>query len=176
MNRAVFSELVSNKNQSQTRTQANKPNGIRFSGKSVLYPSSPLNSNQTGKIRGENDVTNLSHQRACIVFALGWRAWRCSSSHSAPPLPTRPNKATSPRSATTSPIKHVIVIIGENRSFDHVFATYVPKSGETINNLLSEGIIELDSNKNAIPGPNFKNAQQLSATDTDSFLLAPPTQ
>ena len=31
----------------------------------------------------------------------------------------------------TSPIKHVIVIIGENRSFDHVFATYVPKNGET---------------------------------------------
>jgi len=28
---------------------------------------------------------------------------------------------------TTSPIKHVIVIIGENRSFDHVFATYQPK-------------------------------------------------
>jgi phospholipase C len=24
---------------------------------------------------------------------------------------------------TTTPIKHVIVIIGENRSFDHVFAT-----------------------------------------------------
>ncbi len=30
---------------------------------------------------------------------------------------------------TTTPIKHVIVIIGENRSFDHVFATYVPKPG-----------------------------------------------
>ena len=28
---------------------------------------------------------------------------------------------------TVSPIKHVIVIIGENRSFDHVFATYVPR-------------------------------------------------
>jgi phospholipase C len=33
---------------------------------------------------------------------------------------------------TTSPIKHVIVIIGENRTFDHVFATYKPKSGETV--------------------------------------------
>ena len=28
-----------------------------------------------------------------------------------------------------TPIKHVIVIIGENRSFDHVFATYEPKDG-----------------------------------------------
>ena len=42
-------------------------------------------------------------------------------------------------SNTQTPIKHVIVIIGENRSFDHVFATYVPKNGQTIRNLLSEG-------------------------------------
>jgi phospholipase C len=77
---------------------------------------------------------------------------------------------------TASPITHVIVIIGENRSFDHVFATYEPKHGQTVNNLLSEGIIALDANKNAIPGPNFKQAQQLFASDTDTFLLSPPTQ
>ena len=29
---------------------------------------------------------------------------------------------------THTPIKHVIIIIGENRTFDHVFATYMPKS------------------------------------------------
>lgn len=81
-----------------------------------------------------------------------------------------------PAAATASPITHVIVIIGENRSFDHVFATYKPKAGQTINNLLSEGIVTLDANKNAIPGPNFNQAQQLFATDTDTFLLSPPTQ
>src|SRR5271156_2857246 len=78
---------------------------------------------------------------------------------------------------TRTPIKHVIVIIGENRSFDHVFATYVPKKGETINNLLSEGIVNLDGKKNAIPGPNFEKAHQLAASDiggVDSFLLNPP--
>src|ERR1700685_2029557 len=42
--------------------------------------------------------------------------------------------------ATTTPIKHVIVIIGENRTFDHVYATYKPKEGETISNLRSKGI------------------------------------
>jgi phospholipase C len=78
---------------------------------------------------------------------------------------------------TATPIKHVIVIIGENRSFDHVFATYEPTRGNTVHNLLSEGIIKLDANKNAIPGPNFNKAQQLSASDLgakDTFLLAPP--
>ena len=45
---------------------------------------------------------------------------------------------------TATPIKHVIVIIGENRSFDHVFGTYVPRPGQTVHNLLSEGIVQLD--------------------------------
>jgi phospholipase C len=81
--------------------------------------------------------------------------------------------------STQTPIKHVIVIIGENRSFDHVFATYVPPRGQTVNNLLSEGIITLDANKNAVPGPNFEKAHQLAATDMgtqDPFLLSPPKQ
>jgi len=81
---------------------------------------------------------------------------------------------------TTSPIKHVIVIIGENRSFDHVFATYVPgEPGVTVNNLLSQKIIALDANKNAIPGQNWEKAHQLAAADkgpTDTFLLSPPKQ
>lgn len=38
---------------------------------------------------------------------------------------------------TATPIKHVIVIIGENRSFDHIFATYKPvHHGEYVMNLL----------------------------------------
>jgi phospholipase C len=80
---------------------------------------------------------------------------------------------------TQTPIKHVIVIIGENRSFDHVFATYVPKSNDSIDNLLSKGIVTLDANNNAIPGPNFEKAHQLAAQDlgaTDNFLLSPPKQ
>jgi phospholipase C len=35
-------------------------------------------------------------------------------------------------SGTATPIKHVIVIIGENRTFDHVFATYQPKRREAV--------------------------------------------
>ena len=73
---------------------------------------------------------------------------------------------------TTTPIKHVIVIIGENRSFDHVFATYEPKRGQSVWNLLSEGIVNADGT----PGPNFSKAAQSAATDqaSDAFLLSPP--
>jgi phospholipase C len=55
----------------------------------------------------------------------------------------------------------------------------LPTRGQSVHNLLSEGIVQLDANKNAIPGPNFHKAQQLSASDLggqDTFLLSPPTQ
>lgn len=73
---------------------------------------------------------------------------------------------------TRTPIKHVIVIIGENRSFDHVFATYKPFKGETVRNLLSEGIV----NEDGTPGPNFWMASQSRAYDshTDGYRLSPP--
>lgn len=63
------------------------------------------------------------------------------------------------RGSTLTPIKHVIVLIGENRSFDHLFATYVPKSHDSVSNLLSKGIINADGT----PGPHFKGARQFEA-------------
>ncbi len=74
-------------------------------------------------------------------------------------------------SQTTTPIKHVIVIIGENRTFDHVFATYQPTSSDTVSNLLSKGIVNADGT----PGPNFSMASQSAATDTSAtgYQLSP---
>jgi phospholipase C len=71
---------------------------------------------------------------------------------------------------TTTPIKHVIVIIGENRTFDHLFATYQPvNQGESVLNLLSEGIINADGT----PGPNYKNATQYQALNTTLYQISP---
>jgi phospholipase C len=72
---------------------------------------------------------------------------------------------------TRTPIQHVIVIIGENRTFDHVFATYKPKNGESISNLLSKGIV----NEDGTPGPNFSLASQSSAIDAnaDGYQMSP---
>src|ERR1700746_821246 len=70
-----------------------------------------------------------------------------------------------------TPIQHVIVIVGENRTFDHIFATYQPKKGESVDNLLSKKIV----NEDGTPGSNFAFAQQYAADATDSanFQLAP---
>jgi phospholipase C len=70
---------------------------------------------------------------------------------------------------TATPIKHVILIIGENRTFDQVFGTYEPKKGEHVRNLLSQGIV----NANGSPGPRFDKAQQWLATDTDTYSIDP---
>src|SRR3979409_1018896 len=62
---------------------------------------------------------------------------------------------------TSSPIKHVIIIVGENRSFDHLFATYVPKSDdERVLNLLSEHIVKADGS----PDEKFDRATQFQIT------------
>ena len=82
-----------------------------------------------------------------------------------------PLPAAAQDAPTATPIKHVIVIIGENRTFDHVFATYQPVAGESVSNLLSKGIVNADGT----PGPNFALASQSSATDSsdDGYLLSP---
>jgi phospholipase C len=85
------------------------------------------------------------------------------------PLPVAAQDSA--KDSTATPIKHVIVIIGENRTFDHVFATYQPRSGETVSNLLSKGIV----NSDGTPGPNFSMASQSAATDTSAtgYQLSP---
>lgn len=71
--------------------------------------------------------------------------------------------------STTTPIKHVIVIIGENHTFDNIFATYRPPSGQTIFNLLSEGIVTASGNF----GPKAALAAQQQATNSSTYTLDP---
>src|SRR5579863_828633 len=107
-----------------------------------------------------------------------WRATALASAlalfSSTMPMSAETAPAKTQRASTQTPIQHVIVIIGENRTFDHVFATYPPKPGQTINNLLSEGIVNADGT----PGPNFYSAHQNSALDTiaDRYQLNPGSQ
>jgi phospholipase C len=73
---------------------------------------------------------------------------------------------------TETPIKHVIIIVGENRSFDHLFATYQPSGKhERVRNLLSEGIVNADGT----PGPNFAQAHQfqiVAAPNGGKFFIS----
>ena len=85
------------------------------------------------------------------------------------PMPAAAQNQNEDQPTTASPIQHVIVIIGENRSFDHVFATYVPKSGQTVSNLLSKGIVNADGS----PGPNYALSAQYNAVDNTTYAISP---
>lgn len=72
---------------------------------------------------------------------------------------------------TETPIKHVIILIGENRGLDHTFGVYQPKGkGQTISNLLSKGIV----NEDGTPGPNFALAQQFSVAPQPLYYIGAP--
>jgi len=73
--------------------------------------------------------------------------------------------------ATATPIEHLIVIVGENITFDNLFATYEPPAGETIANLLSRGIVDRDGK----PGPRFGDAMQREASVRDHYAVTPAT-
>jgi phospholipase C len=77
--------------------------------------------------------------------------------------------------ATRTPIKHLIVVVGENVTFDTLFATYVPAKGESVKNLLSQRIVNADGT----PGANYHRAVQYDSRNLhgqyslDPVRLAP---
>jgi phospholipase C len=81
----------------------------------------------------------------------------------------RPRHGGDRSDLTRTPIKHVILLIGENRTFDHVYATYQPPRGQSVRNLLSEGIVNADGT----PGPNVAAALQWQASNTGAYSVAP---
>ena len=75
-------------------------------------------------------------------------------------------KSTEAVGTTATPIKHVIVIIGENRTYDHIFATYIPFPGQFTLNLLSRHIIDVNGN----PDTDYFRGQQLNAAPSQSGM------
>jgi phospholipase C len=74
-------------------------------------------------------------------------------------------------SKTATPIEHVIVIVGENHTFDNVFGAYIPRPGQTVLYLLSRDIID----DNGKPGRNFVFAKQRTADSKGAYSLNPKT-
>jgi phospholipase C len=72
---------------------------------------------------------------------------------------------------TESPIKHVIILIGENRGLDHTFGVYKPKGrGQTISNILSKGIVD----KDGFPGPKYRLATQYAVSPQPTYYVGAP--
>ena len=73
------------------------------------------------------------------------------------------------KSTTTTPIKHLIVVAGENVTFDTLFGAYVPPKGQSVNNLLSQKIINADGT----PGAKYSKSVQSQASESSIYNLNP---
>jgi phospholipase C len=73
------------------------------------------------------------------------------------------------RAQTATPIEHLIVVVGENLSFDNLFGAYRPQSNAKIRNLLSQEIV----NRDGSPGTEFTRAAQRRAEVRDAYQVAP---
>jgi len=81
------------------------------------------------------------------------------------------NKDAAAAFRTESPIKHVIILIGENRGLDHTFGVYTPKGQwQTISNILSKGIV----NKDGSPGKNYGLAAQYAVGAQSAYYVGAP--
>ena len=99
-----------------------------------------------------------------LAFVLAIQLVGCGGSPTAntPPAPGP--------GGTVTPIKHVIIVIGENHSFDNIFATYQPgDKTQQVWNLLSRQIVTTSG----APGANFAAAAQHQAMDNDIYRLSP---
>ena len=105
--------------------------------------------------------THLARLARPLCAAAVCGAMLCACNGERPLPPEGDFDTTVDALPTATPIKHLIIIVGENRSFDHLFATYVPQHpDERIHNLLSEGIVTAAGQ----PGPNFGHAYQYKIT------------
>lgn len=96
---------------------------------------------------------------AMLVLAISSLLSSCADKSSVSPAPVTP----------VTPIEHVIVIVGENQSFDALFATYDPPGGQQVWNLRSRGIVDA----NGLPGPNFARAAQQQAEARTRYEISP---
>jgi phospholipase C len=98
----------------------------------------------------------------------------CSTLFSAPASADSPEASEGADSGsrdTATPIKHVIVLIGENRTFDNIYGTYEPRPRHHVSNLRTKGIVHEDGS----PGPNAGLAAQVALkTIPASYFIHQP--
>jgi phospholipase C len=103
---------------------------------------------------------------ACCASILALCAFGYTATVHGAPGPKDTSAAA--KADTTSPIKHVIILIGENRGLDHTFGVYKPKGkGQTIANLLSKHIV----NEDGAPGPKFDKSLQVFVPPQTSWYF-----
>src|ERR1700722_9408021 len=94
----------------------------------------------------------------------------CGGDNNNAPAAATPTVSPQDALATTTPIKHLVVIYGENRSFDHYFGTYPNATNPTGEPqfVAAAGTPAVNGFTNALltTNPNTTNASNLAITPT----------
>lgn len=79
-----------------------------------------------------------------------------------------------PKVATTSPVKHLIVVVFQNRSFDHLFGKYPAPAGQTVNAAGpgSPGWTQQDASGNSVSPTLLSDAGSPDLTHNHASYLA----
>jgi phospholipase C len=110
-------------------------------------------------------------RRSRMKWGIGAAALSVTLTAATAGLANEQNSDAAALVSTQSPIKHVIILIGENRGTDHTFGVYKPQGrGQTIANILSKGIV----NEDGSPGPNFALAQQFQVKPQTAYYVGAP--
>jgi len=80
------------------------------------------------------------------------------------------NSSVASAGVPVTPIQHVIVVVGENVTFDTLYGAYQPPKGQTVKNLLSQGII----NAKGQEGPYYMTAIQRQGVNPAGQYSARP--
>ena len=102
-----------------------------------------------------------------FVFAAAISGYSGSPAQAQP----APPEAAATALHTRTPIKHLIVVVGENVTFDTLFGTYTPRRArESVSNLLSKHIVNADGT----PGPRYFEAIQFQETNLHGRYTVDP--
>jgi acid phosphatase len=103
---------------------------------------------------------------ASLAFLTAMMATVSAAQAAAPEFEAQVRPAHAPR----TPIEHLIVVVGENVTFDTLFGAYLPPKHESVRNLLSERIINADGT----PGPNYVKAVQFDSMNLHGRYTVDP--
>jgi phospholipase C len=134
-----------------------------------MFPNTSIHRKSRLKMVAGVSMTALTAVGAAVLLPQG----ASQTALAAAMTQSAPGALNPEQIQTNSPIKHIIYIVGENRSFDNIYGTYQPKSGQKVWNLLSQGIVNADGS----PGPNAAQGRQYQATSSNGrFFLSPLTK
>lgn len=137
----------------------------------TLYGPADIDQDILGRMGGSNSLTPPAQGFTAPLSAGTYTFWIQEGAVGSYAYAVDVQVDSVPAPTPTTKIEHLIVIVGENVTFDTLYGAYQPQPGQVISNLLSQRIVNADGT----PGPKFARARQRRAQDQGGeYQVQPP--